>query len=103
MGEQINIYCVFKKKQNKIHASLFVDMTGIIPEDEDEQDMYDDVGAIADTPAPEPIDEDLYEELPGLIPYFITAAISTWISVFSCFVLFFFSSHGLFSCYCILL
>lgn len=64
MGEQIDLYCVCK---NETCVSLFVDMTGIIPEDEDEQDMYDDVGAIADTPAPEPIDEDLYEELPGLI------------------------------------
>ncbi|XP_073341421.1 src kinase-associated phosphoprotein 2 [Pagrus major] len=37
------------------------DMTGIIPEDEDEleQEVYDDVGAID-----EPIDDDIYEELP---------------------------------------
>ncbi|KAM3872657.1 src kinase-associated phosphoprotein 2 [Diretmus argenteus] len=34
------------------------DMTGIIPEDEDEQEMYDDVGAT------EFIDDDIYEELP---------------------------------------
>lgn len=41
------------------------DMTGIIPEDEDEDDMmYDDVGQAADTGASEPIDEDIYEELP---------------------------------------
>lgn len=57
-------------------VSLFVDMTGIIPEDEDEQDMYDDVGAIVDTPASEPIDEDLYEELPGLTTYFMTVMTS---------------------------
>ncbi|XP_028986032.1 src kinase-associated phosphoprotein 2 isoform X2 [Betta splendens] len=36
------------------------DMTGVIPEEDDEQ--YDDVGFIADTAVP--IDEDLYEELP---------------------------------------
>uniref|UniRef100_A0A3Q1HLM8 Src kinase-associated phosphoprotein 2 n=1 Tax=Anabas testudineus TaxID=64144 RepID=A0A3Q1HLM8_ANATE len=40
------------------------DMSGIIPEDEDEQDMYDDVGAITDAMEAEPIDDDLYEELP---------------------------------------
>lgn len=39
-------------------------MTGIIPEDEDEeQEVYDDVGAI---------DEDIYEELPGLTTHFTT-------------------------------
>lgn len=39
-------------------------MTGIIPEDEDEleQEVYDDVGAI---------DEDIYEELPGNNTHFI--------------------------------
>ncbi|KAF3839851.1 hypothetical protein F7725_018568 [Dissostichus mawsoni] len=37
------------------------DMTGIIPIDEEEEpDVYDDV----DIPASEPIDEDIYEELP---------------------------------------
>lgn len=36
-------------------------MSGIIPEDEEEeQELYDDVGAI---------DDDIYEELPGLIIY----------------------------------
>ncbi|KAM6967955.1 src kinase-associated phosphoprotein 2 [Aplochiton taeniatus] len=41
------------------------DMTGIIPEDEDEQEMYDDVGSPAPAPTnSEPIDEDIYEELP---------------------------------------
>uniref|UniRef100_A0AAX7T3Y8 Src kinase-associated phosphoprotein 2 n=1 Tax=Astatotilapia calliptera TaxID=8154 RepID=A0AAX7T3Y8_ASTCA len=35
------------------------DMSGIIPEDDEEQEMYDDVGTIA-----QPIDEDIYEELP---------------------------------------
>lgn len=47
-------------------------MSGIIPEDEEEQDMYDDVGAIDSTSAPEPIDEDLYEELPGLTTHVLT-------------------------------
>ncbi|XP_068995650.1 src kinase-associated phosphoprotein 2 isoform X1 [Embiotoca jacksoni] len=41
------------------------DMSGIIPEDEEEeQGMYDDVGHIGDVPESEPIDEDIYEELP---------------------------------------
>ncbi|XP_022624188.1 src kinase-associated phosphoprotein 2 isoform X1 [Seriola dumerili] len=41
------------------------DMTGIIPEEDDEdQEMYDDVGPIANTSETEPIDEDIYEELP---------------------------------------
>ncbi|XP_072316339.1 src kinase-associated phosphoprotein 2 [Eucyclogobius newberryi] len=47
------------------------DMTGIIPEEEeeeeeeeDDQGMYDDVGHAADNDAVEPIDEDIYEELP---------------------------------------
>ncbi|KAG7242114.1 hypothetical protein INR49_024160 [Caranx melampygus] len=42
------------------------DMTGIIPEEDDEeQEMYDDVGAVTNTAAEhEPIDEDIYEELP---------------------------------------
>lgn len=41
------------------------DMTGIIPEDEEEeQEVYDDVGAIEDASESEPIDEDIYEELP---------------------------------------
>uniref|UniRef100_A0A3B4GFA6 Src kinase-associated phosphoprotein 2 n=1 Tax=Pundamilia nyererei TaxID=303518 RepID=A0A3B4GFA6_9CICH len=35
------------------------DMSGIIPEDDEEQEMYDDVGTIT-----QPIDEDIYEELP---------------------------------------
>uniref|UniRef100_A0A3Q3JB02 PH domain-containing protein n=1 Tax=Monopterus albus TaxID=43700 RepID=A0A3Q3JB02_MONAL len=38
------------------------DMTGIIPEEDD--DMYDDIGHIDDVTKPEPIDEDIYEELP---------------------------------------
>lgn len=43
-------------------------MTGIIPEDEDEleQEVYDDVGAI---------DEDIYEELPGNSTHYITVTI----------------------------
>ncbi|XP_074509979.1 src kinase-associated phosphoprotein 2 [Sebastes fasciatus] len=41
------------------------DMTGIIPEeDEEDQEVYDDVGAIEDTAESAPIDEDIYEELP---------------------------------------
>lgn len=48
-------------------ALLFVDMSGIIPEDDEEQEMYDDVGTIA-----QPIDEDIYEELPGLTMCYIT-------------------------------
>lgn len=58
--------------KNEAYVSMFVDMSGIIPEDEDEQDMYDDVGAITDAMEAEPIDDDLYEELPGLIKYIIT-------------------------------
>ncbi|XP_029958421.1 src kinase-associated phosphoprotein 2 isoform X2 [Salarias fasciatus] len=38
------------------------DMSGIIPEEEEEGEMYDDVGQIIDSH--EPIDEDIYEELP---------------------------------------
>ena len=54
-------------------------MTGSIPEEEEEdQEMYDDVGPMADTAEPEAIDEDIYEELPGLIQtHFITLTIST--------------------------
>ncbi|XP_034409382.1 src kinase-associated phosphoprotein 2 isoform X1 [Cyclopterus lumpus] len=41
------------------------DMTGIIPEDEEEdQEVYDDVGPIEDVVESELIDEDIYEELP---------------------------------------
>ncbi|XP_049903553.1 src kinase-associated phosphoprotein 2 [Epinephelus moara] len=41
------------------------DMSGIIPVDEEEeQEVYDDVGAIEDTADSVPIDEDIYEELP---------------------------------------
>uniref|UniRef100_A0A7N9APT0 Src kinase-associated phosphoprotein 2 n=1 Tax=Mastacembelus armatus TaxID=205130 RepID=A0A7N9APT0_9TELE len=41
------------------------DMTGIIPEEEDDdQGMYDDVGTMGDAAEPQPIDEDIYEELP---------------------------------------
>ncbi|XP_068426489.1 src kinase-associated phosphoprotein 2 [Clinocottus analis] len=41
------------------------DMTGIIPEDDEEdQEVYDDVGPIEDLPEPELIDEDIYEVLP---------------------------------------
>ncbi|XP_020792925.1 src kinase-associated phosphoprotein 2 isoform X2 [Boleophthalmus pectinirostris] len=42
------------------------DMTGIIPEDEEEQEMYDDVGHAMDMDNGdvEPIDEDIYEILP---------------------------------------
>ncbi|XP_042346562.1 src kinase-associated phosphoprotein 2 [Plectropomus leopardus] len=41
------------------------DMSGIIPVDEEEeQEVYDDVGQIEDADESEPIDEDIYEELP---------------------------------------
>lgn len=61
-----------KKILSKYYCQiLFVDMTGIIPEDEDEeQGMYDDVGPIEDTADSEPIDEDIYEELPGPTMHF---------------------------------
>lgn len=42
-------------------------MSGIIPEDDEEQEMYDDVGTIG-----QPIDEDIYEELPGLTMCYMT-------------------------------
>uniref|UniRef100_A0A3P8UZX1 Src kinase-associated phosphoprotein 2 n=1 Tax=Cynoglossus semilaevis TaxID=244447 RepID=A0A3P8UZX1_CYNSE len=41
------------------------DLTGVIPEEEYEQEMYDDVGAPV-----QPIDEDIYEELPGLTSHY---------------------------------
>lgn len=44
---------------------MFADMSGIIPVDDDEeleQELYDDVGAI---------DDDIYEVLPGLVPAYI--------------------------------
>ncbi|CAL8247084.1 unnamed protein product [Lota lota] len=44
------------------------DMSGIIPEDEDEeQEMYDDVDSVPlpESLSPLPVDEDIYEELPG--------------------------------------
>ncbi|XP_029360285.1 src kinase-associated phosphoprotein 2 isoform X2 [Echeneis naucrates] len=41
------------------------DLTGIIPEEDDEdQEMYDDVGAITNPADSVPIDEEIYEELP---------------------------------------
>ncbi|KAM7420638.1 hypothetical protein PAMA_015053 [Pampus argenteus] len=41
------------------------DMSGNIPEEEEEdQEMYDDVGHMSDTAETEAIDEDIYEELP---------------------------------------
>uniref|UniRef100_A0A3Q0SKB9 Src kinase associated phosphoprotein 2 n=1 Tax=Amphilophus citrinellus TaxID=61819 RepID=A0A3Q0SKB9_AMPCI len=41
------------------------DMSGIIPEeDEEDQEMYDDVGNIGSTAESAPIDDDIYEELP---------------------------------------
>lgn len=50
------------------YVCLFVDMSGNIPEEEeDDQEMYDDVGPMADTAVSELIDEDIYEELPGPI------------------------------------
>ncbi len=57
------------------YVPLFVDMTGIIPEDEEEeQEVYDDVGAI-DEAVDAPIDEDIYEELPGPTTHFISVTI----------------------------
>ncbi|TDH11945.1 hypothetical protein EPR50_G00065710 [Perca flavescens] len=56
-----------KEAEEWVKQIVFVlrDMTGIIPEDEEEeQELYDDVGAIEDTADSEPIDEDIYEELP---------------------------------------
>eukprot|EP00063_Salmo_salar_P070594 XP_014045429.1 PREDICTED: src kinase-associated phosphoprotein 2-like [Salmo salar] len=38
------------------------DMSGVIPLDEEDQETYDDIGAVE----AEPIDDDIYEELPGL-------------------------------------
>uniref|UniRef100_A0A8C6WKH0 Src kinase-associated phosphoprotein 2 n=1 Tax=Neogobius melanostomus TaxID=47308 RepID=A0A8C6WKH0_9GOBI len=35
-------------------------------EDDEDEQYYDDVGQVADNDAPEPIDEDIYEELPDL-------------------------------------
>ncbi|XP_074539911.1 src kinase-associated phosphoprotein 2 [Halichoeres trimaculatus] len=41
------------------------DMSGIIPEDEEEeQELYDDVGNVEVEDQPEAIDDDIYEELP---------------------------------------
>lgn len=60
--------CLFKWVECEGMTTLlpFVDMTGIIPEDEEEQDMYDDVGHIDDNAVIEPNEDDIYEELPGL-------------------------------------
>lgn len=41
---------------------VFADMSGVIPLDEEDQETYDDIGAVE----AEPIDDDIYEELPGL-------------------------------------
>lgn len=50
-----------------MHRVLFVfslsDMGGVIPEDEEE---YDDCLTVTQSSMPEPIDDDIYEELPGL-------------------------------------
>lgn len=66
---------LWKDKSTACYILLFVDMTGIIPEEEDEeQEMYDDVGAVTNSAAePQPIDEDIYEELPGPNTHFTTA------------------------------
>lgn len=51
------------KPNSFIAVRCFVDMSGIIPEEEEEvQEVYDDVG---------PIDDDIYEELPGTTTYYI--------------------------------
>lgn len=64
-GERKSAFIMLSNKTN--FALLFVDMSGIIPEDDEEQEMYDDVGNIG-----QPIDEDIYEELPGLTMCYIT-------------------------------
>uniref|UniRef100_UPI0037E73BA7 src kinase-associated phosphoprotein 2 n=1 Tax=Semicossyphus pulcher TaxID=241346 RepID=UPI0037E73BA7 len=40
------------------------DMSGIIPEDDDERELYDDVGNVEEEEPSEAIDEDIYEVLP---------------------------------------
>lgn len=51
------------------HLHSFIDMEGIIPLEE-EQDFYDDCLPlnmnVNTAPMPAPIDDDIYEELPGL-------------------------------------
>lgn len=59
---KLNLFLVSNLKNICVRISQTVPLTGIIQEDDDE-DVYDDV----DIPASEPIDEDIYEELPGLI------------------------------------
>lgn len=41
-------------------------MEGIIPLEE-EQDTYDDCLPLSSASMPEPIDDDIYEELPGVV------------------------------------
>lgn len=54
-----------KAERSTYDLSLCTDLTGVIPEEEYEQEMYDDVGAPV-----QPIDEDIYEELPGLTSHY---------------------------------
>lgn len=66
---EYSLLWLHKKYVLAYNVSVFVDMSGLIPEEEDEdQEMYDDVGPMVDndTAEPEAIDEDIYEELPGL-------------------------------------
>lgn len=55
----IEVHC----KQKLLY--LYTDMEGIIPLEE-EQDTYDDCLPLTAASMPEPIDDDIYEELPGL-------------------------------------
>lgn len=47
------------------HLHSYTDMEGIIPLEE-EQDTYDDCLPLNAASMPAPIDDDIYEELPGL-------------------------------------
>lgn len=61
--------CIIPYVTTCVHVFLCVDTSGVIPEDEDEeQEMYDDIGPTVPRPTSadsEPIDDDIYEELPG--------------------------------------
>lgn len=49
------------------NLSLLVDIV-----EEEDQETYDDIDTSSDRVEPEPIDEDIYEELPGPTPHFTT-------------------------------
>lgn len=55
----ITVYCDLTRLDS------YTDMEGIIPLEE-EQDTYDDCVPMSAANMPPPIDEDIYEELPGL-------------------------------------